>query len=62
MTTDEVLDALGRHTKDSTESDGQTAAKAILVMGPDTKIKLNLIGPPKAPAVFIFLPDWQLKQ
>jgi transcriptional regulator with XRE-family HTH domain len=27
MTTDEVLDALGRYTKDSKESDRQTAAK-----------------------------------
>ena len=27
MTTDEVLDALGRYTKDSKESDRQTATK-----------------------------------
>lgn len=27
MTTDEVLDALGRYTKDSTDSDRQTATK-----------------------------------
>ena len=27
MTTDEVMDALGRYTKDSKESDRQTAAK-----------------------------------
>jgi len=26
------------------------------------EIKIDLVGPPKAPAVFIFLPDWQLKQ
>jgi hypothetical protein len=25
-------------------------------------IKACVIGPPEAPAVFIFLPDWQLKQ
>jgi hypothetical protein len=26
------------------------------------RIKNDSVGPPKAPAVFIFLPDWQLKQ
>jgi hypothetical protein len=26
------------------------------------RIKIYLVGPPKAPAVFVFLPDRQLKQ
>ena len=26
------------------------------------EVKVGLIGPPKAPTVFIFLPDWKLKQ
>jgi hypothetical protein len=36
---------------------GERGTKAMLVMGPDTKIKACVIGPSKTPAVFILFID-----